>query len=55
MSQSAAILRASVSSFFFSPTFRRQFSSITSWPGATALPSTPTPSTQFDTSGTPFS
>ena len=47
MSHSAAILRASASSFFFSPLLRRQFSSITTWPGATA-----TPSTQFATSGT---
>src|SRR3989344_3050478 len=47
MSHSAAILRARSSLFFFSPTFRRQFSSSTTWPGATV-----TPSTQFETSGT---
>ena len=47
MSHSAASLRANASWFFFSPTLRRQFSSSTTWPGATV-----TPSTQSDTSGT---
>ena len=41
-SQSAAILRASASSFSFSPLLQRQFSSITTSPGATVKP----PSTQ---------
>ena len=47
ISQSAAIFRASVGSFFFSPLLRRQFSSSTSSPGFTS-----TPSTQFAFRGT---
>ena len=47
MSQSLAIFRASSGLFFFSPLLTRQFSSSTTWPGATA-----TPSTQFAMSGT---
>ena len=46
-SHSAAYCFASVSSSAFSPTFMRQFSSSTSWPGCTS-----TPSTQSLTSGT---
>ncbi len=48
MSQSAAIFCASSSAFFFSPLLTRQFSSSTTWPGATFTPF----STQFATSGT---
>ncbi|EWS62954.1 hypothetical protein Y695_03814 [Hydrogenophaga sp. T4] len=46
MSQSLPSLAASSGLFFFSPTLRRQFSSMTSWPG-----STDTPSTQLATTG----
>ena len=48
MSQSFAIFCASSSESFFSPLLTRQFSSSTTWPGATFTPF----STQFATSGT---
>ena len=38
-SHSAAYLRESASSSAFSPTFMRQFSSSTNWPGCTSTPS----------------
>ena len=47
-SQSAAIFFDSSSEFFFSPTFKRQFSSKTNSPGLSSNP----PSTQLLTSGT---
>ena len=47
ISHSAAIFRDKASSFFFSPTFTRQFSSKTTCPGASS-----TPSTQWATKGT---
>ena len=39
-SHNAAIFFASASSFFFSPLLKRQFSSITTWPGLTSTPVT---------------
>ncbi len=49
ISQSLAIRRASASSSAFSPTLKRQFSSITTWPGRTS-----TPSSQSRTRGISF-